>query len=110
MRAINSDLVSYYLLSLSLSPFSANEVNGTRLGFMGHLVRMANQIAGNERLGGLGNMLDRTREEAVTTATVDEDRLQGELDSETYVMWSEFISGPIAEMNKKNDTNLVCYY
>ena len=74
---------------------------------MGHLVRMANQISGNDRLSNIGGVLERAREEAATTATVDDERLQGELDRDTYEMWTEFISGPIAEMNKKNDTNLV---
>ncbi|XP_019861189.1 PREDICTED: serine/threonine-protein phosphatase 6 regulatory subunit 3-like [Amphimedon queenslandica] len=85
----------------------SSEIDGTRLGFMGHLVRMANQISGNDRLGNMGGVLERAREEAATTtATVDDERLQGELDRDTYEKWTEFISGPIAEMNKKNDTNL----
>ena len=71
---------------------------------------MANQISGNDRLGHIGGVLERAREEAATTATVDDERLQGELDRDTYEKWAEFISGPIAEMNKKNDTNLVHMY
>lgn len=71
---------------------------------MGHLIRIANQIAGNTRALGL-EMLDRTREEL--TANVEEGQLQSELDEDTFQRWSEFITGPVAEMNKKNDTNLV---
>ena len=71
---------------------------------MGHLIRIANQIAGNTRALGL-EMLDRTREELITNA--EEGQLQSELDEDTFQRWSEFLTGPVAEMNKKNDTNLV---
>ena len=75
---------------------------------MGHLVRMANQIAGNTRALGIGGMLDQTRDrEEIAMAIIDDERLQSELDDETYKKWSDFIAGPVAEMNKRNDTNLV---
>ena len=57
---------------------------------MGHMVRIANSLVrsgeGEEKLHEL---------------------LKASLDEKTQEMWSRFLSGQLAEMNKKNETNLV---
>ena len=75
---------------------------------MGHLIRVSNQIAGNTRaLGIMGTgSLTRAKEDPLALP-MEDGRLQEELDEETYQRWTQFIEGPVAEMNKKNSTNLV---
>ena len=71
---------------------------------MGHLIRLANQIAGNTRSfsfdtsASLGPRKDHSEEDS---------RLQEELDEETFHRWSEFFTGQVMDMNRKNNTNLV---
>ncbi len=77
------------------------EERGCRQGYMGHLIRMANQIAGNPVPMGI-NMGSLTRNNGY-----EENRLQEDLDEETFIKWSEFISGPLIDINKKNSSNLV---
>ena len=36
------------------------------------------------------------------------DVLKTNLSKEMFSRWSDFLSGPVADQNKKNDTNLVC--
>lgn len=81
------------------------DTRGCRQGYMGHLIRLTNQIAGNARALSLdmAGTLSLNR-------SLEETRLQEELDEETYRLWSEFITGPVTDMNKKNNTNLVGYY
>ena len=69
---------------------------------MGHLTRMANNVAGNRTVG----TLNRTREEPPEEAPVDIN-LTNALDEDTLQRWHEFTAGPLAEINKKNNTNLV---
>lgn len=69
---------------------------------MGHLTRMANNVAGNRTVG----TLNRTREESTEEAPADTN-LTNALDEDTLQRWHEFTAGPLAEINKKNNTNLV---
>ena len=74
---------------------------------MGHLIRMANQVAGNTRaLGITTSSLGHSGDEMMNSM-LNDNTLQTSLDDNTYQRWSCFIAGPVAEINKKNDTNLV---
>ena len=68
-------------------PFSSK--GGRRQGYMGHLIRIVNAVSrcmeGNE--AGVKALKP--------------------LDDDTHQKWSDFMSGYVAEMNKKNETNLV---
>lgn len=88
---------------------SRSEGNGCRQGYMGHLIRMANQVAGNTRALGMTTTNLHSKDE-ISTNVVDDSILQSSLDENTYQRWSLFIAGPVAEINKKNDTNLVNLY
>ena len=82
-----------------------SEAKGCRQGYMGHLIRMVNQIAGNTRALALGTgTVTRTGDDVTM---IEDNTLQSELDDATFQRWSEFLLGPLADMNKKNDTNLV---
>ena len=75
---------------------------------MGHLIRMVNQIAGNTRALALGTgTVTRTGDDVTM---IQDNTLQSELDDDTFQRCSEFLLGPLADMNKKNDTNLVCVH
>ena len=89
---------------LIIFPFNS-EAKGCRQGYMGHLIRMVNQIAGNTRALALGTgTVTRTGDDVTM---IEDNTLQSELDDATFQRWSEFLLGPLADMNKKNDTNLV---
>ena len=68
---------------------------------------MVNQIAGNTRsLGTVTTPLSHSRDDMLANV-IDDSTIQNTLDENTYQRWSLFIAGPVAEINKKNDTNLV---
>ena len=67
---------------------------------MGHLTRMANNVAGNRTVG----TLNRTREESTEEAPADTN-LTNALDEVHFNVGMS--SQPLAEINKKNNTNLV---
>ena len=58
---------------------------------MGHLVRITNTLV-------------QCREGDEQLRTVMEEAL----DEDTQQRWNDFLSGSVADMNKKNETNLVC--
>ena len=80
---------------------------------MGHLIRMANHIADNPRHGSSrrGTLARGRNEEGggegSSSGAAPECKLPPELDQGVVAQWNSFLSGPLAEINKKNDTNLV---
>ena len=73
-----------YILVCSSQP------EGNRQGYMGHLIKMVNQIVlCGESDCNLGQILKDTMEEDVQKR------------------WNEFVSGTVADTNRKNETNLV---
>ena len=70
---------------------------------------MANHMAENPRhmsMSGRGT-LTRGRGPEEEGPTAPECKLPSELDEGLVQQWNEFMTGPLAEINKKNDTNLV---
>ena len=58
---------------------------------MGHLIRITNTL-----------VQCREGDEQLRAA------MEQALDEDTQQRWNDFISGSLADMNKKNETNLVC--
>ena len=58
---------------------------------MGHLIRITNTL-----------VQCREGDEQLRAA------MEQSLDEDTQQRWNDFISGSLADMNKKNETNLVC--
>ena len=59
---------------------------------MGHLLKIVNSVAVS------GNADDQLR-----------DLLRATLSKEMFNRWNDFLEGPVADQNKKNETNLVCF-
>lgn len=70
----------------------SSELKGQRQGYMGHLIKIVNKIlhCGENDLK-LGQMLKDAMEEDIQKR------------------WNEFISGTVADTNRKNETNLVSF-
>lgn len=88
-----------YIFSITCTCRKASR--GCRQGYMGHLIRLANQLSGNSPNVMNSNSFTRSIKQP------EENRLQEELDEDTLKQWTDFISGPVMDMNKKNSTNLV---
>ena len=68
----------------------SSQVGGNRQGYMGHLIKIVNQIVlCGESDCNLGQIINDTMEEDIQKS------------------WKEFISGTVADTNRKNETNLV---
>ncbi|XP_020034838.1 serine/threonine-protein phosphatase 6 regulatory subunit 1 isoform X1 [Castor canadensis] len=65
---------------------------GPRKGYMGHLTRVANALVQNTEQGPNAEQLEQ---------------LLKELPAEQHERWEAFVSGPLAETNKKNTVDLV---
>ena len=74
---------------------------------MGHLIRMANQLAENARNMSASGRGTLTRGRGEEEGSAPECKLPPELDQGLVQQWNDFMTGPLAEINKKNDTNLV---
>ncbi|XP_036765130.2 serine/threonine-protein phosphatase 6 regulatory subunit 1 isoform X3 [Manis pentadactyla] len=70
----------------------AQSVGGPRRGYMGHLTRVANALVQNTEKGPNAEQLGQ---------------LLKELPGEQQEQWEAFVSGPLAETNKKNMVDLV---
>ena len=78
-------------LKTSLPPFLSSVPGGRRQGYMGHLVRITN------RLVQCGEGDDRLKESLRLSLG----------DGEDHDRWEEFVSVTLADLNKRNETNLV---
>lgn len=69
---------------------NSSEPRGNRQGHMGHLIKIVNQIvtcgANDQNLGQI---------------------LKDAMEEDVQKKWNEFVSGTVAETNRKNETNLV---
>ena len=69
----------------------SSETGGRRQGFMGHLMKMVNLLVRcGETDQGLAAIMRETMAE------------------EVQQRWNQFLSGTVADSNRKNETNLVC--
>ena len=68
----------------------SSETKGRRQGYMGHLMKMV-------------NLLVRCGEADQALAAMIRDTMEEEL----QLRWNNFLSGTVADANKKNETNLV---
>lgn len=84
-----------------------SEDNGRRQGYMGHLIRMANHVADNTRNMSVNGRASLGRGRGEEEEPSRECKLPPELDHELVQQWNDFMVGALADMNKKNDTNLV---
>ncbi|XP_064396518.1 serine/threonine-protein phosphatase 6 regulatory subunit 3-like isoform X2 [Halichondria panicea] len=82
-------LVCKILEGFDLNEKLSSESKGRRQGYMGHLIRIINSLV---RCG----EGDESLREALKIS----------LDEDTQQQWNNFIIGPIAELNKRNETNL----
>ncbi|XP_061101119.1 serine/threonine-protein phosphatase 6 regulatory subunit 3-like isoform X3 [Conger conger] len=85
-----------HLIQRILDAWSSNEKEqaegGRRRGYMGHLTRIANSVVQNTDKGPNSTLLQQ---------------LISELQEDVREGWDSFVSGPLAETNKKNTVDLV---
>ena len=68
---------------------------------------MANHVAENPRNMSTSGRATLTRGRGEEEGSAPECKLPPELDQGLVQQWNDFMTGPLAEINKKNDTNLV---
>ena len=73
-------------------PLTMCSNNKARQGYMGHLLKIVNCLAMS------GDADEQLRELLKTT-----------LSKEMFSRWNDFLNGPVADQNKKNETNLVSF-